>query len=341
MSVKTYIIRLSILLTLLIFTSGCNLIYRGMGDILVNYGEDVLLPYSLTDDDMDLGCKSFGTAPLLVSFKDVGSDPRQLATMIYMVGGSCAEKDARTEEMRYLRAIKIRDTITAQDARIAQKRAHSLAAARYIKSHNYMLDYFEPKDGECPRISGDVEEFVWMMGLLSGLLAVTNDAGADLSVGIPRNIPAQVNRWATCIPNKKWWGMPDGMRAAIWGILPLLKPEGVDPDQYLLEAEKLGLNSGVRIGYALRAMAAKSAGDNDRMKETIRDFAKIENDGFIPNPQFKMVDTIAKSMILELSDLVWTEEEGTLTPFGRLGEFPGESMKQENEEDLIDIDDLL
>lgn len=342
MSIKKFSIRFVIIFISLVLASGCNIVYRGMGDILVNFGEDVLLPYSLEDDDMDLACASIATTPLLMSFGEVGSDPRELATMLYLVAGSCAENTARTHERNYLRALKAGDALTAQNERIAQKRAHELAAKRFIKSHRLMLDYFEPDDVECPRISGDLEEFVWLMGQLSGLLAVTNDAGADLAAGIPRNIPAQVNRWATCIPNKKWWGMPNGMRAAIWGILPLLRPEGADPDEYLLEAQQLGLNAGIRIGFALRALAAQSSGDDARVRETIKDFAELSGDGFTANPEFLMIDTISASLIMQLSDTIWSEEEGTLTPFGRLGEFPGEAaLEFENDEDLIDIDDLL
>lgn len=342
MSFNKLTTRILIICLSLLLASGCNIIYRGMGDILVNFGEDVLLPYSLADNDMELGCQSVATTPLLMSFRDVGSDPRELATMLYLVAGSCAENKARTHERNYLRALTVGDSLTAQNERIEQKRAHELAAKRFYKSHNLMLDYFEPTDGECPRISGDLEEFVWMMGMLSGLLAVTNDAGADLSVGIPRNIPAQVNRWATCIPNKKWWGMPNGMRAAIWGILPLLKPEGADADEFLLEAQQLGLNSGIRIGFALRAIAAKSSGKGELVRATIKDFAKLTNEGFTPNTEFLMIDTMSKNIIQQLSDTIWSEEEGTLTPFGRLGEFPGENdFESESDEDFIDIDDLL
>ncbi len=81
-------------------------------------------------------------------------------------------------------------------------------------------------------------------------------------------------------------------------------------------------------------MSAYSKGDNERLRDAIRNFAA---NGDNVDPQYMMMDTIAGVLVTGLSDLMWTENTGKRTPIGALGTF----WDDEPEESGVDIDDLL
>ena len=323
-----------LLVTLLL--QGCGMIYKTTGDILVNFSEDEMMPYMMMQEDTAMGCAlAESTTPLLMSFQRVGSSPEKLGVMVYVTASTCAEEKALEEELRYTRALKAGDVSEARDARANQKRHHALAAKRQYQAWRHLVDvYREMDDDRCPRLRSDFDELVWMVGLIGGVQAVLNDGQADGSVGVPRNVPAQVIRGTRCLDNEKWWGVPEGVRGALWSILPALGPEDVDAWGMLEEAADTGFDEGVRLGSALYAQAAFTQGDDERLREAIRDFATHDGE---PHPDYRMLDTIAHHMILSLSDRIWTDAEGQRTPFGSLGEF----WDDEDEEEDLDIEDLL
>lgn len=322
----------------LLVLQGCGMIYKTTGDILIHYGRDEMLPYVMADDDIEMACAlGESMTPLLMSFEAVGSDPDKLAVLQYVSAGSCAEAIALDEELRYLRAIKQGNVTEAQDARIAQKRWAALAAKRQHEAYRRAIQEFgEMEQGECPKLKKDFDQLVWMVGMIAGTQALMNDGTSGGQVGVPRDIAAKVGRGAGCLENSKWWGVPRGVRGAIWNILPPLAPENAEPWKELDRAQQIGFEQGVRLGSALYAMSAFSKGDNQRLRQAIRAFANYDESKL--NNDYRLLDAMANSIIVGLSDRMWTEATGKRTPVGGLGTFWDDSSGGNNN---ADIDDLL
>jgi hypothetical protein len=312
------------------------MIYKTTGDILINYGQDDMLPYVMTWDDVPMGCAmGQSMTPLLMSFESVGSDPDKLATLVFTTAASCSDENSLQAQLRYLRDLKAGNVSDAQDARIVQKRWAAISAKRQLIAYDRTIKAFgKVKDGECPKLKTDFDQLVWMVGMVSGLQALLNDTTADGSVGVPRNIAADAAQGSNCLDNTKWWGVPEGIRGAVWNMLPMLAPQGTDSWKMLDDAAQLGFKSGVRLGSAMYAMAAYSKGDDKRLKQAIRDF--VAHDKNI-NPDYRMLDAMAVSIIQGLSDRLWTKATGKRTPFGGLGTFWDDAPTQPN----VDIKDLL
>jgi len=321
----------------LLALQGCGMIYRTTGDVLIMFGRSEMLPYMMAMDDTQMGCAA-GEAltPLLLAFERVGSDPDSLAVLVYVTAGTCADSMALEEELRYLRAVRAGSVSEAQDARIAQKRYAALASRRQYEAYRRLVTrYGEMTDNECPKLKSDFDELVWMVGLISGVQALLNDGVADASVGVPRDLAAKVERGAACLDNEKWWGVPRGVRASLWGILPMLAPPNVEPWKELETASQTGFEQGVRLGSAMYAISAYSQGDDRRLRKAIRDFAA--NDENI-NLEYRMLDAMAGTMIESVSDRLWTEATGKRTPLGGLGTFWDDAPSRQPS---FNIDDLL
>lgn len=317
----------------------CSIIYKTTGHVIASLSEDMTVPYMLKQDDMQLACNSFSLAGLIESFDDVGTDIRELGAVLYSIGGLCTQMESLEYEMDYHLAVQAGDGKAAQDALTMQKRSSQQASKNYYRSYKYTIDFFEATENECPDFDNDFQELAWLLGLQSGLLSLLSDSVADLSVGVPRNIPAKAERWIGCIDNSKWWGAPNSLKAAIWTTLPSVAPEGANAQSTLVQSQNLSLERGVRIGYAFAAITALGQGNTEQAKQVIRQFAQTTENGFIPDQEFKMVDEISERLILSVSDTIWGKEEGIHTPFGSLGSFAGDVQKEEVLD--FDIDDLL
>mgnify|MGYP005838368805 CR=1 FL=1 len=330
-------LRLAALAATLLVLQGCGMVYKSTGDILMGFGRAEMLPYMMSDDDTRIACAA-GEAqtPLLMAFERVGSHPDKLAVLMYVTASSCTDELALNQELRYLRAIKQGNVSEAQDARIMQKRYAAMSARRQYEAYTRLMSAFKhPKDGECPKLKKDFDQLVWMIGMVGGVQALMNDGVADGSVGVPRDIAAKVERGAKCLNNDQWWGTPRGIRASIWNILPMLAPANAEPWKELQQASEKGFRDGVRLGSAMYALAAYSKGDQQHLRKAIRDFAA--NDKKI-NPEYRMMDTMAATIIEGISDRLWTEATGKRTPLGGLGTFWDDAAKNQPS---INIDDLL
>ncbi len=317
---------------------GCGMVYKTTGDVLVSYGRAEMVPYLMTYQDVGMACAT-GEAltPLLLSFESVGSDPDKLATLVYTVAATCTESMALEEELRYMRAVKEGRVNEAQDARSRQKELAEISARRQYEAYRRsFVEFGEADNGKCPRLRSDFDELVWMIGQISGVQSLLNDATADTAVGVPRDVAAKVERGLACLDNEKWWGVPRGGRAALWNILPMLKPANADAWAELERATRLGFEQGVRLPSALYAISAYSVGDDQRVRRAIREFAN--NDKNL-DPNYAMIDSIAGMLIKGISDRMWTEATGKRTPYGNLGTFWDDTRK--SSESTINIDDLL
>ena len=101
--------------------SGCgvvnHMIYKTTGDVMQGFSRNHTVPYLMESEDLAMGCAmSEATAPLLMSFGRVTSEPDQLAVMLYLSSGSCAEEQAMEHELAGLAAMHGMDGTAAEDA---------------------------------------------------------------------------------------------------------------------------------------------------------------------------------------------------------------------------------
>ncbi len=316
--------------------SACGMVYKTTGDVLVRYGQSEMVPYLMHSDDVAMSCAmGESLTPLLLSFESVGSKPDKLGALVYTTAALCSEDRALEEEMRYQRALRNGNVDEAKDARTQQKRYAEIAARRQLAAYERTVKAFgEATEDSCPKLKNDFDELAWMVGSIAGLQALLNDSTANNRVGVPRDVPAKVQRGAACLDNYKWWGVPDGTRAVIWSILPMLAPEDADAWAELEKSVRLGFQNGVRLPSALYAMAAYSVDDEERMRKAIREF--VANDDNI-NEEYTLLDALATHLIQGISDRLWTDNTGQRTPYGELGTF----WDDQSDAEEIDIDDLL
>lgn len=325
--------------------SGCgtvnHILYKTTGTVLQSYAGDHAMPYLLETQDLAMACAmAEATAPLVMSFGRVTSEPDQLGVMLNLSAGGCEDERAWDNELLYLRAIGEQNGRAAQDAQIAQKRHQLKAAQRYLRSWQHLTAHYgEPGEGECPSFDSDQDEFIYMAGLLAGLQALNNEIQSSVSVGVPKNVGSKVSRAAQCLDNEKWWGAPMAIRATVWAMIPGAEPEGADPYRLLQRADRIGEQSGVRIAHVFHAMAALNAGDTEKVKTIIRSHVDALSET-PSNEQWRMVDEMATRNILAISDRLWTQNRGHRTPIGGLGTFWDDQRSESVGEDL-DLDGIL
>jgi hypothetical protein len=319
------------------FLSGCAVVYKGTGDVLISYSRAEMVPHLMTYRDVGMACATGESlTPLIMSFGEVGSKPDRLAPLVFVSAATCAEMKSLDAELRYMRAMKRGDVAEAQDARSEQKHYAEVAARRLYEAYRRTVHvYGEPMENSCPRLRSDFDELVWMVGLIAGVQSLLNDATAETAVGIPRDVAAKVERGAACLDNEKWWGVPMGTRAALWNILPMLAPEGADAWAELDKATAIGYRSGIRLASALQVISAYSVDNRDQLRKGIREFTANNKN---LNPEYALLDAIAGELILGVSHRLWADATGQRTPFGGLGTFWDDKPAQST---TINIDDLL
>lgn len=326
-----------------VLLSGCgavnNMIYKTTGDVMQGFSRNHTVPYLMESDDLAMGCSmSEATAPLLMSFGRVTSEPDQLAVMLYLSSGSCAEEQAREHGLTASRAMYAMNSGEAQDALIRQKRSHVLAAQRYLKAwQHHNTHYGDPDASECPKFKDEMDEFIYLAGLLSGLQALNAQIQSSSSIGVPFNTGSVVGRATQCLDNKKWWGAPMGLRATVWAMIPGTMPEGEDAFERLAIAGDQGAAAGVRLGHVFHAIAAVNQNDEALVKSVIRDHAEsLESDQ--ANEDWRFVDAMASNMLVGISDRLWVENTGSRTPMGQFGSFWDDERAPV---ETMDLDDLL
>jgi hypothetical protein len=324
--------------------SGCgvvrNAMYKTTGDVMVGFAQEHQVAYMMTTDDVRMNCAmAESLTPLLMSFSRVRATPDQVAIMVMSSAGMCAEAQAWEEELRYIRAIRQQNAIEAEDALISQKRLNILAAQRNFKAYEHMVTYFgEPGGQECPKLGSDFDELTYMLGMLAGLQALNNEITSTAGLGVPKNIAAKVERSTACLSDDKWWGMPGAVRALIWAMLPGAEPQGESYENRMKAAVAKGEKAGVRISHVMQALAYYNKGDTEALKNVIRQHVKVK-ERKAADPDYKMVDELATTMLTALSDKMWTEATGYRTPIGGLGTFWDD--KKAAPAEAIDLDDIL
>lgn len=332
----SFLTRIALLTVALVSMSGCSMIYKTTGWFAYDFTEEYAIPYSMKGDDPEMSCAM--TESLtggLLAFTEVAYTPDRAATTMYMMAGACAENRAQEEALAYLRAFKVQNIGEAKDARIREKRAFALAASRQYKAYRYMVSEFGEPGQSCPDLSED-EELFWVVGLLAGVQAVMNDVRAQGAVNVPKDIAMKATRGIQCVDNKRWWGVPQAVTAAIGIMLPDADST-VDPWAKMHEASRLAAASGVRLAQAIEITVADGSGNQQQLRDAIRRHAASVKK--TPSSrQYRMMDIMATRQIQAISDRMWTEATGSRTPVGGLGTFWDDARTQAP---ALDIDDLL
>ncbi len=325
-------------LFIVVFLNACTLVYKSTGNAMIGYAEDEGIPFMLAHDDVALSCSMVESfAPFLMSFSRVTTSPDQLAIVFYLMAGNCAEFESWEQELRYLRAIKAKNTPEAQDARIAQQRLLSLAAKRQLTGYYHLeKTYFEPGES-CPDLTTENDQFYWLLGLITGLQAIINDVASGGYVQVPLSIAAKIGRAASCLDSETWWGIPDAIQSAIWMTIPGSQPADKNPENTLNAALEKGQKQGIAISHVLAAQIYFGQGRVDEVKKIIRDFAGLTQE-IAENKSLRILNQVAYLQLQALSDRLWTQQTGSRTPTGKLGTFWDDSVQ---DVDVIDIDELL
>ncbi len=311
--------------------------YKGTGNAMISYAEDQGVPYMLAADDVALSCSMVESfTPFLLSFSQVTAPPDQLAILFYLMAGNCTEFKAWEEELRYLRAVYAKNSIEAQDARIAQQRFLGLAARRQLTGYHYLTKAFVEPGPECPEFSSDNDEFYWLVGLINGIQAIINDIASGGTADVPMDIATKVGRGASCLNNEKWWGAPDAIQAAIWITIPGNRPTDQNPEKILDNSIHMGLEQGIRIPQVIATQVYLGLGQIEQVKNIIRNHDRLKVTA--ATQTHAILNQVSNLQIQAISDRLWTKATGKRTPLGKLGTFWDDPKKAV---ETIDIDELL
>ena len=324
--------------------SGCSQVIKGGASVALGFAERHIVPPIIAMDDADMACAS-GNAmtPLIMATKGMGADPAKMAVLLYTSAGICAENNSLNAELRYMRAAKANQIEEAKDARIEQKRWAEIAARRQYASYLLFAEHYQTKykvklGEQCPDMKTDLNKTIYLMGLLSGLQAVTNDINSGGSVNVPKDIAAVVERGMTCLDNEQFWGAPNAVRAAIWTLLPGADEGKPDPWQVMKSSAAIGEREGVRLPHALYVIAAQATGDETKIRDALRTYGQSLGEGKPVNKTYRLVDAIARQMIQNASDRYWTEHTGMRTPEDGYDHFWDESAVDDSG---LSLDGLL
>ena len=336
--------RITGVLAALMMLAGCsvNPLHKITGDVMTGYAEAENTPYVLAMTDVGKAC-ALGESvdPLLYSFSRVTMEPAKTGTLLSVLAGICMEDEAQEQELRYLRADYEGNMNELRDAREAMQRRYGVTAERRERAFNRMLTGFsyEPTpDAECPNLYSDQDKITFLLGLVSGAQAVLNDGKARGRADVSRQLAAQVERSTYCVDNEKWAGIPEGLRATIWVLLPDLKPDEISADTWevLARNRKLGVEKGLRIPAAFELMIAENVGRDKTIAEVLA-YLDETSDDFEVWERYQLADRVAMRTAWAVSDRLWTREHGHRTPKNRFGETGTEA----DEDDSIDTEGLL
>lgn len=332
-------------LTALALLAGCsaNPIYTTTGVVLSNYSEGEATPYVMQMSDPEMACAlGEGIDPLLYSFSRVTEAPDSTGSLLMLLAANCSEYKAWEAELEYLREDYAGNVPAAKDARERAKRLNAeTAKRRYIAFQRAMAAYeFDPaaEPLECPFLFEPQDELTFLLGLLTGMQAIVNDANSGAMAGVPRNIAPQAERAATCLDNEKWGGLPNAIRSLVWLLLPDTRPAlSPDPWEVLENSSELSVKSGFRASMALEAVAAETFGRPDVLADVIARFAEAENT-IVVWDDYRLVDEVARGVLQFSSDKHWTANYGYRTPRRHFGKMSPESTA---EVETMNLDDLL
>jgi hypothetical protein len=314
-------LRMAVVPVLLLLLAGCASVRQTGADLGLRFVEKHLIPPVLGDDDIPMACiNGQAFAPIVLSLGPTGlkAETDQLLTLLNSTAAVCAEQEALENELRYMRAIRNNNGEEADDARIVQKRWLAVASRRQYKAYQTFDHYYTRKYGieigeSCPTFSSELDEMVFMLGAISGLQSIVNDIGSGNAVGVPQDIAGRTGRAMGCLDNKKWWGVPRAVQAAIWNLMPGGGP--ADPWLTLQDSMTIGKAGGVRLAHAIYALSAFAKDDQPHLVDAFRSYAAAgEDPQFTASTRYRVFDRFSELILLGLEDRYWAAKAGTRIP---------------------------
>lgn len=306
-------------------------------------------PAMMRSADVDAACEMGATSgPLLLTLGKEGKQPYRSIVLTMTSAGMCADFDVWSAQIERRAAIAQGSAIAAKDRLEVERRAHQQAAMRYYEAWRALEQAWPeaPMGDACPEFSDkDGDDLVYLLGLSSGVLAVLHDRATGGMVGVPVDIPRQVERAASCLDDDTWWGVPSALQAAVWMSIPGATPEGMDPLQILERSAQKGEAAGVRLARAFQVQTLGSQGMEEELGEAIAAHvaslrAEARQMGDHPGEDWRMLDRYATLMIRHESDKRWASARGHRTPAARFGSLPDDSPAEDDQYDSL-LDDLL
>jgi len=172
---------------------------------------DRVVPRGLAVPDTQKACAlGESLAHVLAGASSAAHPPHRALVVAEATSALCAEDVAWEAELRGLRAGHDFDArgpaaraAEIRDAREAAERAHALAAARFYRAFQQMTAQWGPVgDGDCPRIAAR-DQIGYLIGLISGTLALLHDRAGGATVGVPLDTFGRVARGARCLDNDR------------------------------------------------------------------------------------------------------------------------------------------
>ncbi len=322
--------------------TGCSQVIKTGANVGLVFAEDHIVPPILTQDDTNMVCVS-GTSllPAILATSAMGADATKMSVLLYVGSASCAEDTALEHELGYMRASRAGRIEEAQDQRIAQKRWAAIAARRQYAAYQafqekWERDYHIKLGEQCPSMKTDLDKTIYLLGMIAGLQAVTNDIASQGAVNVPKDIAAVTERGMKCLDNEQFWGAPLAIRAAVWVLLPGAGEGKPDPWQTMKDSTRLGERKGVRLAHAIYALAAQATGKDDLIRDALRTYGHSVDQNMPVNPKYKLFDAMGGHQVWGIADRYWTDKTGKRAPEDGLTKFWDES-----DVDTAKVDDLL
>jgi hypothetical protein len=327
---KKNIILLS-LTALLTTMTGCshNPISYTTGIVLEGIVENETYPYVLAQDDPDMACNLGRSFEYFLGSVNVMTDlENAYFGMIPLLSSVCSEYNAREAELRSIRALRKGDVEGAKDARQLQKQWLATTAQRRSNSFYIGIETYDFKSTlssyECPDFDEELDEISFLLSLTMGALAIKNDAESGMVAGVSRNIVSTILNGANCVDNEQWGGVPQALQATLWILLPNKKPSDIKKNNWeILEyASRSSTRVGTHLGNSLHAVAAEIAGNKAELYKALTLYKETAGDEAFNKGPFTLIDKISTGIIHDISNVLWTSEVGSRTPFGQLGNLP-------------------
>jgi hypothetical protein len=328
---------------------GCN-----VGKMIDRATIKRLSPGILADSDVPQACAvGAAIAPLVLALgygEPARRQPRQATAMTLIAAGMCAEQSVWEAELSGIQAeYMLRRGADGQliaalqkDALLRGRRHHVEAARRDHAAFLAVVGAFgAPSEAQdCPARLRPREELLYLLGLTAGLLAVIHDVQAGRVVGVSSEIPLRVARGAGCLDDAKWWHLPAALRAAVWASVPGSAPAGTDPWRALAEAAGAGEAQGVRLGRALQAQVALSAG-RDAVHAAAIEAHRAASKG-AGRPEVGLLNDYADRTIQHFSDRQWMATRGHRAPLDADGppDAPATGRQAPSEQDLRELEEI-
>ena len=297
-----------------------------------------MAPQIMANPDVGLGCATGAAmAPVLGALGKPDDRPDKALVLTMMSAAMCAEPVAWEAEILRLQAVRAGDGAASQDLLEVERRAHSLAALRYLAAWDHLEVAFGPLGETCPQLdSRKNDDLLLLLGLSSGLLASLHDQAGGLQVGVPLDVTRKVERAAQCLDNQTWWGVPAAMQAAVWASVPGAAPDGADPVATLEASAVTGSAAGVHLARAFQAQTLATIGDVTGLKAAVAAQAESRRKPGM-NPDYKLLNNYANQLVRHESDKRWVRATGHRTPGPQYGTFPSDPAEAEPD----GLDDLL